>query len=209
MSELTQRKAAQSNEKTGGVSTGLNREPRAQANSIIKLLKDIVYGILVVLTVFFVASYTITDTFTWGIQNKYTNWRNWVPRKQLLLSEAELSRFNGEDPKLPVYIAIDGDVYDVTAGGSFYTKGGSYGFFSGRDAARAYVTGCFQEHLTHDLRGLTKSQLEGLKGWKDFYKNHHSYYQIGQVVHPPIDPKSPIPADCNSGSSYKPRDTSS
>ncbi|ORX89194.1 cytochrome b5, partial [Basidiobolus meristosporus CBS 931.73] len=113
------------------------------------------------------------------------------------LSESELSLYNGEDPKLPVYIAIDGEVYDVTPGKEFYGKGGGYGFFSGRDASRAFATGCFKEHLTYDLRGLSLAQLESLKGWKEFYSNHHSYFHVGRVVHPPIDPKSPIPVDCN------------
>ena len=35
-----------------------------------------------------------------------------------------------------------------------YGPGGSYHFFAGRDAARAFVTGCFQEDQTPDLRGV-------------------------------------------------------
>jgi hypothetical protein len=31
---------------------------------------------------------------------------------------------------------------------------------AGRDASRSFVTGCFQTHLTHDLRGLTDDQLK-------------------------------------------------
>lgn len=34
-----------------------------------------------------------------------------------------------------------------------YGPGGSYSFFAGRDATRAFITGCFQEDLTPDLRG--------------------------------------------------------
>ena len=30
---------------------------------------------------------------------------------------------------------------------------------AGKDAARAYGTGCFQTHLTHDLRGLSDSEM--------------------------------------------------
>lgn len=30
---------------------------------------------------------------------------------------------------------------------------------AGKDAARAYATGCFQTHLTHDLRELTESEI--------------------------------------------------
>ncbi|ORX91782.1 cytochrome b5 [Basidiobolus meristosporus CBS 931.73] len=201
MSELTQRKVSEKKPPSAGAPSA---KPSAKPAQVGKIIKDTVNAILISIAIFFVASYIVTETFTWGVQNKYTNWRNWIPRKKLLLSEAELSRYNGEDPNLPIYIALDGEVYDVTAGGGFYTKGGSYGFFSGRDAARAFVTGCFETHLTHDLRGLSKEQLKGLQGWKEFYENHHTYYHVGQVVHPPIDPKSPIPPDCKQGSSYNP-----
>lgn len=53
-----------------------------------------------------------------------------------------------------------GNVYDVTKGSSTYKPGGSYWFFAGKDASRAYTTGCFKTHLTHDLRGLSDDQLE-------------------------------------------------
>lgn len=31
---------------------------------------------------------------------------------------------------------------------------------AGKDAARAYGTGCFSTHLTHDLRGLSEDELK-------------------------------------------------
>jgi hypothetical protein len=57
-------------------------------------------------------------------------------------------------------MGFSGDVFDVTKGRGWYTPGGSYHFFAGRDAARAYATGCFKEHLTHDLRGLSEGHLK-------------------------------------------------
>ena len=42
-----------------------------------------------------------------------------------------------------------------------YGPGGSYAHFAGVDAARAYVSGCFQEDLTHDLRGLEEMFIVG------------------------------------------------
>ena len=62
--------------------------------------------------------------------------------------------YNGVDPKKPIYLALNGSIYDVSAGQKTYGPGGSYHFFAGRDAARAFITGCFQEDLTSDLRGV-------------------------------------------------------
>lgn len=54
-----------------------------------------------------------------------------------------------------------GEVYDVTSNPRIYGPGGSYSFFSGRDASRAYITGCFDDpvQLTHDLRGLSDEDM--------------------------------------------------
>lgn len=46
-------------------------------------------------------------------------------------------------------------MFDVTKGARNYGPGGAYHFFAGRDASRAFVTGCFRTHLTHDVRGLS------------------------------------------------------
>ena len=75
-------------------------------------------------------------------------------RGDILLSDDELLRYNGTDRDLPIYLALNGTVYDVSASPHIYGPGGSYHFFAGRDATRAFVTGCFAEDLTADLRGV-------------------------------------------------------
>lgn len=44
-----------------------------------------------------------------------------------------LSKHNGTNPSLPIYIAFEGNVYDVTAGKNFYEPGGAYDFLAGTD----------------------------------------------------------------------------
>ena len=47
----------------------------------------------------------------------------------------ELKKYDGSDPGLPIYIALNGDVYDVTAGKEFYQTGGPYHYLAGRDSS--------------------------------------------------------------------------
>ena len=69
------------------------------------------------------------------------------------LTDVELIAYDGTDPNKPIYVALNGTIYDVTAGSRVYGPGGSYHVFAGKDSARAFVTGCFAEDTTADLRG--------------------------------------------------------
>lgn len=50
-------------------------------------------------------------------------------------SESSLKQFDGTNDKLPIYVALDGYVYDVTAGRKFYEVGGTYHRIAGKDAS--------------------------------------------------------------------------
>ncbi|KAG2235723.1 hypothetical protein INT48_009138 [Thamnidium elegans] len=153
---------------------------------------------------FFLGSYLITESWTWGYRGKWTNINNYIPRQELIFTDAELAQYDGTDRTKPIYLAIDGDVYDVSQGAGWYGKGGSYHHFAGKDAARAYVTGCFEDHLTHDVRGLTSDQLKGLDHWKKFYDSSHKYHKVGRVLHDPIPEDAPIPKPCKTAVGQKP-----
>ena len=88
---------------------------------------------------------------------------------------------------------------------------------AGRDAARAFATGCFQTHQTHDIRGLSERELQvrtiwqlgnlpcathttrsqSLEHWKKFFAESPKYKKVGNVLHEPIDPRSPVPEPCD------------
>ena len=101
-------------------------------------------------------SYFITnDSVLWG-------WRPWFVRPAALsayfrgpvmLTDAQLAAYDGSDPAKPIYLALNGTIYDVSAGRRVYGPGGSYNVFAGKDAARGFITGCFAEDGTPDLRG--------------------------------------------------------
>jgi len=155
------------------------------------LLKFIFYTAIIII----LAGKFITGSFLW--EHDLPDLRRYLPTNERLFSEGMLAQFDGSNPEKPIYIAIDGDVYDVSSNRATYGPGGSYHFMAGRDAARAYGTGCFGTHRTHDLRGLTEKEMQGVQHWKKFYAEHKKYTKVGRVSHPPIDPSSPIPEHCD------------
>ncbi|KAJ2163632.1 hypothetical protein GGH15_004363 [Coemansia sp. RSA 562] len=144
-------------------------------------------------------SYLITETAFWGHKSKWTNWRNYIPRSQRVFTQQELAKYDGSNAELPILLAIEGDVYDVTLGRGFYGLGTTYNLFAGRDASRAFGTNCLsrKDHLTHDTRGLTEDELAGIKSWHSLFENHQRYVKMGTVELKPIDPDTPIPPPCD------------
>lgn len=91
---------------------------------------------------------------------------------------------NGE----PVYLAVRGRVFDVTASRNFYGPGGPYANFAGRDASRGLACGSFDaDMLTEDLGGpldkledLEAEQLEALRDWEERFSE--KYLVVGKLV---------------------------
>lgn len=94
-----------------------------------------------------------------------------------VVSPDELSSHGSEARR--VWLSVLGSVYDVSSG-EFYTSGGGYAFFAGRDATRAFTTGEFEgEGLSDDVDGLTPAQCKGLVEWRAFYEEHETYTRVG------------------------------
>lgn len=60
---------------------------------------------------------------------------------------------------MPIYLAVNGTIFDVSAGRDYYGPGGSYHGLAGHDATRAYVTGCFGEDISPDIRGAEEMYM--------------------------------------------------
>lgn len=69
------------------------------------------------------------------------------------LTDTELLNYDGGHPSKPIYLALNGTIYDVSSARQTYGPGGSYHVFAGKDAARGFITGCFAEDSTPDMRG--------------------------------------------------------
>ncbi|KAI0013249.1 hypothetical protein F4779DRAFT_564627 [Xylariaceae sp. FL0662B] len=105
-------------------------------------------------------SYLISsgESYTWGLRHppKYMQLEWWKSqlRGPIYLTPAELAQYDGRDETKPIYLAINGTIYDVSSNAPIYGPGGSYQFFAGADASRSFVTGCFAEDRTPDMRGV-------------------------------------------------------
>ncbi|CAD6956993.1 unnamed protein product [Tilletia laevis] len=170
-------------------------EPGAGSVCCERMLKAMFYALIAS----FAAGLFITGSPIWGYNGKWVRFRTYFPPPQRLFTPDELQLYAGRAPDRPIYLAVMGDVYDVTSNPHIYGPGGSYSFFAGRDASRAYVTGCFESEaqLTHDLRGLSDDDMTGILHWKKFFDEHHTYFKVGRVNLPLIDPNSPIPKRCD------------
>ncbi|TFY81480.1 hypothetical protein EWM64_g2541 [Hericium alpestre] len=76
----------------------------------------------------------VTGDLLWGYEGKWAHLKTYWPTDQTLFSERQLASFDGSDPHRPLYIAIDGDVYDVSSNRRVYGPGGSYHIMAGKDA---------------------------------------------------------------------------
>ena len=52
-----------------------------------------------------------------------------------VFNATSLLQYDGTNEKLPVYVGLDGYVYDVTPGEKFYVPGGIYHDVAGKDAS--------------------------------------------------------------------------
>ena len=67
----------------------------------------------------------------------------------------ELKAYDGSEGSPGLYIALLGQVFDVSKGKDHYGPGGGYSFFAAKDGSRAFVTGEFNEEgLTDDVTNL-------------------------------------------------------
>lgn len=64
---------------------------------------------------------------------------------ELKLTEEELKAYDGTDPHKPIYLGINGVIFDVSSSPAFYGPGGHYHHFVGKDATRAWLTECWDE----------------------------------------------------------------
>jgi hypothetical protein len=61
------------------------------------------------------------------------------------MTASQLSEMNGINPNTPIYLAVKGLIYDVTANRHIYGPGKSYHKLVARDSSWALATGCLED----------------------------------------------------------------
>ena len=101
-----------------------------------------------------------------------------------LIQREELESKTGENGS-EIWLSILGEVYDVSAGESFYGKGKSYSGLTGTDCTVCYITGVFTaEEAAKHTDEISYKNLPGVVEWVSFYGTHKEYKFVGYLVDP-------------------------
>lgn len=90
-----------------------------------------------------------------------------------------LEPFDGKEGKR-ILLAINGVVYDVTAGRNFYGPNGMYANFAGRDASRGMAKQSFETDMLtpidqplDKLEDLAPDEIENMRGWMEHFSSKY------------------------------------
>ncbi|GLC49197.1 hypothetical protein PLESTB_000192800 [Pleodorina starrii] len=101
----------------------------------------------------------------------------------------ELLAYDGSDAEKPVYIAVKGSVYDVSASREFYGKGGPYEAFAGRECSRALaIMKVDAAECNDNLADCTEKQLKTLEDW--ITKFNAKYAIVGKLASAAGEPQA-------------------
>ncbi|KAF4507223.1 hypothetical protein G6O67_005885 [Ophiocordyceps sinensis] len=110
-------------------------------------------------------SYVISggESWAWGVTPRLgflqPDWWRAKMAWPVYMTLHELSAYDGRDPDKPLYLGINGTIYDVSNGRHMYGPGASYHAFAGHDSARAFVTTCIEQDNNPDLHGVEQMFL--------------------------------------------------
>jgi membrane-associated progesterone receptor component len=100
------------------------------------------------------------------------------PDSERQFTVEDLKKYDGKDPTSPIYLALKGVVYDVTASEGFYGPDGAYGVFSGRDASRGLAKMDLKEQATN-ITDLSPAELQTLNEWVERF--NVKYQVVGKL----------------------------
>ncbi|KAK3752262.1 hypothetical protein QZH41_018661 [Actinostola sp. cb2023] len=94
-----------------------------------------------------------------------------------ILTNEELSSYNGQNPALPIYAAVKGVVFDVSEAKDLYGPGQRYSLLTGKDGSRAIAKhSLLSINLNGNLDGLSTEELNQLED--TFHKVYMAKYPV-------------------------------
>ena len=103
--------------------------------------------------------------------------------EQLRYFDGAKDEKSGEDK--PVYLSVNGQVFDVSEGRDFYGPEGPYENFAGRECGVALAKMSFDTEYLDDLEGcanLSASEITELEGWIDKFTYYRPYPIKGRLI---------------------------
>jgi membrane-associated progesterone receptor component len=105
-------------------------------------------------------------------------------------TQKQLLYFDGNmDPKTqetkPVYLSVNGIVFDVTKGKDYYGPGGPYELFAGHECGVALAKMSFDAQYLDDLEGCSKlnyGEKEELDNWINKFEHWRCYPIKGRLI---------------------------
>jgi membrane-associated progesterone receptor component len=100
----------------------------------------------------------------------------------------QLREFDGKTNE-KIFIALKGEVYDVTNAADYYGPEGTYNCFAGRDASRAMAKLSFEETELGNPRidDLGPFERDVLEQWVEKFKYFKHYPVVGKISNPKRD----------------------
>jgi len=95
------------------------------------------------------------------------------------MTASELAAFNGSTSELPILVAVNGFIYDVSSRPELYGKQGGYSLFAGRDVSRALALMDLKCTETH-LDDLDEESKQTLADWVAKYQKQYTI--VGRLL---------------------------
>ncbi|KAG5177177.1 hypothetical protein JKP88DRAFT_333370 [Tribonema minus] len=99
-----------------------------------------------------------------------------------------------DDEDVPIYVALRGEVFDVSQARHAYGKEGNYHIFAGHDASVSLARHSLD---ASDLNKMTWEELshgerDTLDGWIQQFRDYKGYPMVGRVVTAPLPDPLPV-----------------
>ncbi|CAO3695949.1 unnamed protein product [Umbelopsis ramanniana] len=96
------------------------------------------------------------------------------PPKDDLITADYLAKCDGHNPEFPIYVAIRGEVFDVSNNKDAYGPGKGYNVFCGKDSSKALGKSSLKpEDCIPDISELTETELQTLDQWYAFFSKRY------------------------------------